>query len=50
MPQVRALADLVITLDVGALSSWKFHDMKPITKWVTLELSTLLVNDLIMLK
>ena len=29
MPQVHALADLVFTFDIGALSSWKFHDMKP---------------------
>ena len=37
---------MVITLDIGKLSSWKFLDMQPITRWVTLGLTIQLDNDL----
>ena len=43
---MRALADLVITLDLGALASWEFSDMKPFTNWVTIGETFILANDL----
>ena len=37
----RAVAELVLTIDVGNLSSWRFNDMSTMTRWVSYLVTTI---------
>ena len=37
----RALAELVMTIDVGNLSNWWFNDMSTMTRWVSYLVTTI---------
>ena len=37
----RALSELVMTIDLGNLSNWRFNDMSTMTHWVSYPVTTM---------
>ena len=37
----RELAEVVMTIDIGSLSNWRFNDMSPMTRWVSRRITPL---------
>ena len=37
----RELAEVVMTIDIGNLSNWRFNDMSPMTRWVSSRITPL---------